>query len=145
MTRPQPKSMLSIDFGKKRIGLAGCDPLGISITVLPAIHRKNITEDINIIKLHCLQRQVKGIVIGLPLDNKGKETKQSKYCKAFGMEISESLNLPIVWVNEHSTTLEASQKFQIKNDRSGKIDSAAAALILEQWLNEGPDLGPTEK
>ena len=50
------------------------------------------------------------------------------------------LDLPLAWVNEHSSTWEAKNRFNIENDRTGKLDSAAAALLLEQWLREGPEL-----
>ena len=49
MTKPKPKSVLSVDVGRRRIGLAGCDPLGISISRLPAIFRKSFEEDIEIL------------------------------------------------------------------------------------------------
>lgn len=134
------KSVLSFDIGRKRIGIAGCDPLGISITPLPAIHRKDYESDVAQIKRYCQQRKVKGLVIGLPLDSQGNETKQSNYSKNLGLRIARDLDLPVAWVNEQCTTWEAKEKFNLKNDRSGKIDSAAAALLLEQWLKEGPEL-----
>ena len=52
------------------------------------------------------------------------------------------LGLPLAWVNEHSSTWSAAMKFNLKKDRSGNLDSAAAALLLEQWLKEGPELKP---
>tara|TARA_Y100001968_G_scaffold278767_1_gene274297 strand:- start:21252 stop:21677 length:426 start_codon:yes stop_codon:yes gene_type:complete len=139
MIKPKVKSVLSLDIGRKRIGFAGCDPLGISITPLPAIHRKDLQLDIALIKKYCLQRSVKGLVIGLPLDSNGRETSQSSYTKSIGLKIARELNLPIAWVNEQCSTWQAQENLNIKNDRSGKIDSTAAALLLEQWLNEGPD------
>ena len=83
MSKPKAKSILSIDVGRKRIGLAGCDPLGITITTLPAIHRKTFEEDIKILKFYCKKRKVEGLLVGLPLDEKGNTTKQSKYCESF--------------------------------------------------------------
>ena len=140
MTSQNMKSVLSFDIGRKRIGLAGCDGLGISITPLPAIHRKSFDKDLEQIKKYCEQRRVKGLIIGLPLDNEGKETKQSIYSKNLGLRISRELDLPVAWVNEQCSTWQAQEKLNMKNDRSGKIDSAAAAILLEQWLLEGPDL-----
>tara|TARA_Y100001968_G_scaffold94151_1_gene84581 strand:+ start:2396 stop:2806 length:411 start_codon:yes stop_codon:yes gene_type:complete len=133
-------SVLSLDIGKRRIGLAGCDPLGISITRLPAIFRRDYQSDLKEIMAHCLERDVKGLIVGLPLNIKGKETNQSIFCRKFARKLSTSLSLPIAWVNEHSSTWQAKENLNLKNDRSGKIDSEAAALLLEQWLNEGPDL-----
>ncbi|WP_320667634.1 Holliday junction resolvase RuvX [Prochlorococcus sp. MIT 1307] len=142
MRRPQPKSILSLDVGQKRIGLAGCDPLGISITSLPAIHRKTYVEDIKILKFYCDKRNVKGLIVGIPLDEKGNTTEQSKYCEKLANRIAKTLDLPMALINEHSSSWAASEKFNLKKDRSGKLDSAAAALLLEQWLREGPEVKP---
>ena len=48
--------------------------------------------------------------------------------------------LPVVFINEHCSTIEAKEKFFLKKDKTGKIDSAAAAILLQQWLIEGPNL-----
>ncbi len=140
MNRPTPTSILSIDFGLKRIGLAGCDPLGITITPLPAIHRASFHKDLEILQYHCLKRKVEGLVIGLALNKHGSITKQAAISKNYGNKIAKELDLPLAWVNEHSSSWEAGQKHNLQNDRTGQIDSAVAALLLEQWLREGPAL-----
>jgi putative holliday junction resolvase len=45
----------------------------------------------------------------------------------------------VAWVNEHSSSWEAADRFGLRGDRSGRLDSLAAALLLEQWLREGPE------
>jgi len=140
MIQPIPCSVLSLDIGNKRIGIAGCDPLGISITHLPAIFRKNFEQDLKEFCKICLKRNVKGLIIGNPLDMNGKETNQSILCKKYGIKLASSLNLPVVFINEHCSTVEAKEKFSLKSDKTGRIDSAAAAILLQQWLIEGPNL-----
>ena len=46
----------------------------------------------------------------------------------------------MAFINEHCSTVEAKEKFSIKSDKTGRIDSAAAAILLQQWLIEGPNL-----
>ena len=140
MIQPKPCSVLSLDIGNKRIGIAGCDPLGISITHLPAIFRKSFKEDLQEFGKICSNRKVEGLVIGNPLDMNGNETHQSALCKKYGIKLATCLNLPVVFINEHCSTLEAKDKFSLKSDKTGKIDSAAAAILLQQWLIEGPNL-----
>ena len=48
-------------------------------------------------------------------------------------------------MNEHSSTWAAGEQFGLMGDRSGRLDSAAAALLLEQWLAEGPELKPAQQ
>ncbi len=144
LSKPQPRSVLSIDIGHKRVGLAGCDPLGITITILPAIIRKGFIDDLKKFQFHCQKRSVEGLIIGIPLDDNGLFTKQAKHCIKYGERIANSLNLPLAWVNEHSTSWTAAEKNNLHNDRTGQLDSESAALILEQWLNEGPELKPIQ-
>ena len=140
MFHPKPCSVLSLDIGNKRIGIAGCDPLVISITHLPAIFRKSFEEDLRELDKVCSKRKVEGLIIGNPLDMNGKETNQSIRCRKYGIKLATSLNLPVVFINEHCSTIEAKEKFSLKRDKTGRIDSAAAAILLQQWLIEGPDL-----
>tara|TARA_Y100001968_G_scaffold20620_1_gene16231 strand:- start:975 stop:1430 length:456 start_codon:yes stop_codon:yes gene_type:complete len=142
MPKQEPLSVLGLDIGKKRIGIAGCDPLGITVTRLPALFRESFDKDLVKIKFYCRDRNVKGLVVGIPLDKDGKLTSQAKFCQEYGYRLAKSLRLPMALVNEHCTTWEAKEKLNLSNDRSGKIDSEAAGLLIEQWLNEGPDLLP---
>ena len=140
MIQPTPCSVLSLDIGNKRIGIASCDPLGISIIHLPAIFRKSFEEDLLEFKKICSNRNIAGLIIGNPLDMHGKETNQSIRCKKYGNKLANCLKLPLVFINEHCSTIEAGEKFHLKSDKTGRIDSAAAAILLQQWLIEGPNL-----
>ena len=145
MINRRPCSVLSLDIGNKRIGIAGCDPLGISITHLPAIFRRTFDQDLQEFCKICNNRNVNGLVIGNPLDMYGKETNQSIRCKKYGIKLARCLKLPLVFINEHCSTVEAKEKFSLNNDKTGRIDSAAAAILLQQWLIEGPDLDDSYK
>ena len=101
MTQPKPCSILSLDIGKKRIGVAGCDPLGISITHLPAIFRKSFKEDVIEFLKICSERKVEGLIIGNPLDMHGKETNQSIRCKRYGFKLAKCLKLPLAFALFH--------------------------------------------
>ena len=137
MNLSKASSLLCLDLGSKRIGLAGCDPLGITVTSLPPLIRSTFLKDMHYLKQICENRNITGLIIGLPLDKKGFETTQSKYCKRLGTKIASTLSLPLAWVNEHSSSWEAQERFNLKGDRSGALDSATAVILLEQWLQEG--------
>lgn len=144
MTAPIVCSVLSLDVGQRRIGLAGCDPLGITVTPLPALHRSGYSRDLTLLLEHCQRRSVEGLVVGLPLDDAGAPTQQAEHCRRYGLRLAASLQLPLAWVNEHSSTWAAGERHGLHADRSGRLDSAAAALLLEQWLREGPALKPAQ-
>ena len=138
--KPKPKSILSLDIGTKRIGLAYCDPLCITSNILPAVKRYKDKQELKIIRNHIDELNLTGFIVGIPLDEEGQMTTQAIDCKNYGQLLSNELKLPFSYVNEHSSTWESSDRFGIKKDKSGLIDSFSAKIILEQWIEEGPEL-----
>lgn len=127
--------------------MAGCDPLGVTVTQLPALHRRTTELDAQILAALALHRRAKLLVVGLPLDAAQQLTAQARHSLRYGRLLerliaAQGLVLPVVWVNEHATSWAASDRFGLKKDRSGRLDSAAAALLLEQWLREGSLIEP---
>ena len=139
---PQARSVLALDVGRRRIGLAGCDPLGLSITPLPALHRGRFSQDIEQLKTLVQQRRCLALVVGLPLDREGGFTPQAEHCRRYGERLAQTLTLPVAWVNEHSSSWAAAEQHGLQGDRTGRLDSAAAALLLQQWLQDGPEPVP---
>ena len=138
--KPKSKSILSLDVGLKRIGLAYCDSLFITVNILPALKRERNNNEIIIIKEHIKKLNLTGFIVGLPLDEAGGMTPQAIDCKAYGEFLFNELKLPFSFVNEHSSTWESTNRFGVKKDKSGLIDSLSAKIILEQWIQEGPEL-----
>ena len=138
--KPKSKSILSLDVGLKRIGLAYCDSLFITVNILPALKREGNNNEIIIIKEHIKKLNLTGFIVGLPLDESGGMTSQALDCKTYGEFLFNELKLPFSFVNEHSSTWESTNRFGVKKDKSGLIDSLSAKIILEQWIQEGPEL-----
>ena len=138
--KPKSRAILSLDVGSKRIGLAFCDPLCITVNILPAVKRENSQNEIITIKNYIKLYKITGFIVGLPLDDKGRMTKQALDCETYGKYLCYELNLPFSFVNEHSSSWESTNRFGIKKDKSGLIDSYSAKIILEQWILEGPEL-----
>ena len=138
--KPTPKSILSLDVGTKRIGLAYCDSLFITVNILPAVKRERNQNEVKTIINYIKKLDLTGFIVGLPLDDQGKMTSQAFDCKNYGEFLFSELKLPFSFVNEHSSTWESINRFGIKKDKSGLIDSLSAKVILEQWIQEGPEL-----
>ena len=126
-------------MGRRRIGLAGCDPLGLTVTPLPALARARFPADLERLQALIRQRRVQALVVGLPLDSAGKPGEQSRHCRRYGERLAKATGLGLAWVNEHTSSWAAAELHGLHGDRSGRLDSAAAALLLEQWLREGPE------
>jgi putative Holliday junction resolvase len=142
-----PCSALALDVGHRRIGLAGCDPLGLTVTPLPALLRGAFERDLTHLLALIQQRRVQALVLGLPLGADQQPTRQAVHCRRYGHRLGQALvaaghALPLAWVNEHSSSWAAAERFGLHGDRSGRLDSAAAMVLLEQWLREGPAAEP---
>ena len=81
---PKARSVLALDVGRRRIGLAGCDPLGLSVTPLPALHRGRFHQDLEQLKPLLEQRRCVALVVGLPLDRDGAFTPKPSIAGATG-------------------------------------------------------------
>ena len=139
-SKPKSKSILSLDIGTKRIGLAYSDSLFITVNILPAVKRAKNNNELKTIKNYIKKLNLTGFIVGLPLDDEGKMTSQAFDCKTYGELLFNELKLPFSFVNENSSTWESKYRFGVKKDKSGLIDSLSAKVILELWIQEGPEL-----
>lgn len=135
--------LLGIDYGEKRIGLATADELGVA-TPLPAAIEATEEERLKTIAQHITQRRVEAIVIGYPYNMNGSIGFKAKEVDAFVERMEKVIDLPVHRVDERLTTHAAQQGTEAmgrkgKRDRrtraSGQIDSAAAALILQDFVD----------
>ena len=130
---------LGLDVGRKRMGVAGCDGMGLLATGLTTIYRTSFTEDIRQLKEIIEQRDVEILVVGLPYTLDGSIGSQAKKIQKFGDRISRILDLPIEYIDERLTSVEAETRLKALNKFStrdkGAIDRYAAEIILQQWLD----------
>lgn len=133
-------SALGLDVGKKRIGVAGCDGTGLIATGLMTIERRSFQQDVEQIQQWVHERQVQVLVIGLPYNMDGSLGFQAKQVQKFANRLSKVLQLPIEYVDERLTSIQAEQLLQAENREpsrhKGLIDRKAAAIILQQWLDD---------
>ncbi len=130
--------ILAIDHGAARIGIAATDPAGIMAHPVETI-QVHTTDPIERIAELVEERQVKQLVLGLPLRLDGSEGDAAKKIRAFGKELAERFpNLPLHYCDETFTTVAAAEKLHQagKNAKRQKtmIDQAAAVEILNNWL-----------
>ena len=132
-------SALGLDVGKKRIGVAGCDGTGLIATGLTTIYRTSWAEDLAQLQDIVRDREVEILAIGLPYNLDGTLGFQAKQVQKFADRIACSLQLPIEYVDERLTSVEAETQLKAQkrfNSRDkGEIDRRAAAIILQQWLD----------
>lgn len=132
-------SALGLDVGRKRIGVAGCDGMGLIATGLTTIKRTSFQEDVAKLKQIVQAREVEVLVVGLPYSMDGTIGTQAKQVQKFARRLSEALQLPLEYVDERLTSVEAEAQLKAQKRFSsydkGMIDRQAAAIILQQWLD----------
>lgn len=131
--------ILALDVGNKRIGVAVSDPLGILASPLTTIERKSDAASIDAI-LEVLDREEAGeIVVGLPISLSGEHSAQTKSVTIFARKLEECSPVPVITADERFSTVEAerllSQSKPTRLRSRGEIDAAAAAVILQNYLD----------
>lgn len=133
-------SALGLDVGKKRIGVAGCDGTGLIATGLTTIERRSFEADVEAIHQLVKERQVEVLVIGLPYTMSGTLGFQAKQVQKFAGRLAKALQLPVEYIDERLTSFQAEQMLHAENRSPSRhkalIDRKAAAIILQQWLDE---------
>ncbi|PSB57350.1 Holliday junction resolvase RuvX [Chamaesiphon polymorphus] len=136
---------LGLDVGSKRIGVAGCDGLGLIATGITTIWRSSFQEDIAQLTQIIAEREVEILVIGLPYTMDGKIGSQAKQVQKFARRVAAEIALPIEYVDERLTSYAAEQMMKDANisvsQNKATIDRIAAAVILQQWLDEKQVIG----
>jgi putative Holliday junction resolvase len=136
---------LGLDVGRKRIGVAGCDGTGLIATGLTTIKRTSFVQDMEQLKKLVEERQVRLLVVGLPYTMDGTIGSQAKEVQRFAQRVAKALQLPIEYVDERLTSVEAEEQLKSQKRFSppldkGLIDRQAATIILQQWLDMNYEL-----
>ena len=135
------KRIMGIDYGDIRIGVALSDPLGIMASPHNIISRTREDKDIIALLDIASDNDVSRIIIGLPLSMDGSLGPQAEKVKAFAAELARNTDIPVVFKDERLSTVVAKDLVQKarKTHRKTRYDAAAAALILQSYLDD-----PTE-
>lgn len=135
--------LLALDIGGRRIGVAVCDKLAISVRGIACLFRKDQGWSRQVIKL-AEQYGCKGIVVGLPLNMDGSEGDQAEDCRKVAGELRELSDLPLVMQDERLSSWTAKERLYAQGLNEKKvrerIDQTAAAVILEDFLAAHPEL-----
>jgi putative holliday junction resolvase len=130
--------VLALDVGKKRIGLAVSDELGITAQGIETLERTRIRDDLTRLKEIAARWNVHTLLIGRPLHMSGSESKQSEYTREFADRLREFLQLPVVFWDERLTSAEAERVLRETGasfeQRKKAVDRLAAVLLLESYL-----------
>ena len=127
--------LIGLDLGSKRIGVSICDEKQLIATPFKTIKRSTLKELVDELKKIIKENNIKGIVIGNPLNMDGSSGSSAQSVKDTSGNIEKSINLPICLWDERLSTVGAfnlSSQLDVNiSKREKKIDENAAAFILQ--------------
>ena len=127
--------LIGLDLGTKRIGVSICDEKQLIATPFKTINRSTVKELIDELKSIIKENDIKGIVIGNPVNMDGSLGRSAQSVKDTSANIEKSINLPICLWDERLSTVGAfnlSSQLDVNvSKREKKIDQNAAAFILQ--------------
>jgi putative Holliday junction resolvase len=131
--------ILALDLGKKRIGLAVSDELGLTAQGLPTIHRSNLRLDFEALAEVVRDRGVSTILLGEPLHMSGDAGRQSVWVREFGEKIEKRLGIEVRYWDERLTSKEAERVLRSSGigieKRARAIDQLSAVILLQSYLD----------
>jgi putative Holliday junction resolvase len=137
--------VLGVDFGARRIGLALSDASGTLASPLTTVTRPGSEADPAALVLDALagldpDDAVEHIVVGLPRRLDGGDSDQTPLVRAFAAALGARSGLPVALQDERLSSREAESRLALRErdwrKRKRRIDAAAAAIILQDWLDE---------
>ncbi len=131
MSLPNSGKILALDLGTQRTGVAISDVKQEIAFPRDEIHHSSTEELIRSLTTLVTKEAITGLLIGLPIDMQGEVTRQTKITMQMIDEIKEVIDLPVELIDERLSSQVARQS----SPKGAPVDSRAAQLMLEMWMN----------
>jgi putative Holliday junction resolvase len=145
-------SILAVDYGRARIGLALAETEAQLPRPLLTLERVNRNEDMRRLRELAHEHGVRQIVVGLPLRLDGSRGEMAEEATRFALRLRKQLGLPVDMLDERLTSWEAERLLEEQSGRvmhdakmhakggskpaSASVDAVAAAVILKEYLEQ---------
>jgi putative Holliday junction resolvase len=140
MTEPTDRTVLAIDYGTRRIGLAKSDPTGLIASPVGTLEVKSKREALEKIKKVLADIAPSAIVFGYPLLASGDRSDKCVEIDRFIEQLIPHLSVPVYRVDEAHSSTEAHRIIHAHGKRVGRqkkrVDKLAAVIILQRYLDE---------
>jgi putative holliday junction resolvase len=134
---PKSGRILAIDYGRRRIGLAISDELGLTAQPLETIQRKNRSADLHRLRDVVQKKGVRAVLVGSPVHLSGRQSEMASEAVRFARRVEKELGLPVELRDERLTSWEAEQTAaELGLGKNADLDSLAAAILLREYLDE---------
>lgn len=142
-------TVLGFDVGSRRIGVAIGSSFGVGARAIAVVDvHANGPDWAALDRLHKEWRP-QGMIVGDPLTLEGDDQPNRKRAHAFARQLQQRYKVPVLMVDERSSSVEAARRFAVERAEGRKrrrdaanLDAVAAAVIIERWLSAPHDATP---
>ena len=132
--------LLGVDWGERRIGLSLADETGTIARPLATLTRRTGKRvPMQQLLAHCAGHAVTGVVVGLPLDERGEEGEAAAAARQLAADIARRSGLPVELWDERLSTARALRTVRelggSTRGRKEDVDALAAAVMLQHYLD----------
>jgi putative Holliday junction resolvase len=130
--------LLALDLGARRVGVAVCDELCLTVRPLDVIERRSWKDLLRRVAEHLENLDAVGLVLGLPLNIDGSEGDAAKLAREVAHKFRLSIKVPVYLQDERLTTEEARSQLRASGkalEIDQRVDSEAAAIILSDFIS----------
>lgn len=132
-------TLLAFDYGEKRIGVAIGNLLTRTARALVIVPNLNREHRFKAVGELIAEWKPDALVVGLPLHPDGASHEMTQRALRFGNQLNGRFNLPVSWVDERYSSVEARAGLRARGDAANRVDAEAARVILQQFLDGLPD------
>jgi len=126
--------VMALDWGKRRIGIAVSDGLGIAAHGLRTLARTTNRQDLDALIGLIRERDIETVIVGNPLHLDGTKSGSSSRAARFAFQLAKHAGVPVEMWDERLTSWEAESMLGTRPKDPGEIDRLAAVLLLESYL-----------
>lgn len=129
-------TIVAIDYGKRRLGIAAGDLSTKVAHPIEVIERRSLKHDLIALRTRLNQLRATLVVVGLPLNMDGTVGPAALAAQRFAQVVHEATGLEVLLYDERLSTFEARERLKTPSRRSRRavVDALAAAVILESWF-----------
>ncbi len=135
----QSMRIAALDYGKVRIGLAVADELGLMAHPRPHLDGRDPNRALQALSELGRAEQITLFLVGLPRQLDGREGLSARRARQFAQRLQGRTGIPVELVDEWLTSVEASARLRDQGlssrQQRGRVDSAAAAVLLQSYLD----------
>ena len=128
-------TLLAFDYGEKRIGVAVVNSLTRHAQSLVVLQNRNREYRFEAVGKLIGEWKPDALVVGLPMHQDGTPHAMTQQAKRFGNQLNGRFNLPVTWVDERYSSVEAEAAIRAGTARTELVDAEAARIILQQYLD----------